>query len=96
MWAPKASYPADQAGRRQLADELIAKGLKPTQGKQHFDPDKINQMVAAMNDGSFDWNKASFQPVILGPTGEILGGHHRVVAAHLAGIELTAIPGPRP
>jgi hypothetical protein len=70
--------------------------LIPTQGKQHFDPDKINRILEAMQDGSFDWNKASLQPVILGPNGEILGGHHRMIAAHLAGIDLAAVPGPRP
>jgi hypothetical protein len=79
-----------------LADELTATGLKPTQGKQHFDPDKINAMAEAMKDGSFAWNKSSLQPVILGPNGEILGGHHRVIAGHLAGIDLTAVPGQRP
>jgi hypothetical protein len=86
----------DQAGRQQLADALTARGLKPTQAKPHFDRDKIDRMVDAMRDGSFDWNKAGLQPVILGPNGEILGGHHRVIAAHLAGIDLTAVPGPRP
>ncbi len=53
-------------------------------------------MVNAMKDGSFDWNNASLQPVILGPIGEVMGGHHRVIAVHLAGIDLTALPGPRP
>jgi hypothetical protein len=91
-----ASYPTDQAGRQQLADELALQGLKPTQTKQHFDKDKIERMVDAMTDGSFAWHKASLQPVILGPDGEVLGGHHRVIAAHLAGIDLTAVQGPRP
>ena len=49
-----------------------------------------------MKDGSFDWNTASLQPVILGPAGEVMGGHHRVIASHLAGIDLTKVPGPRP
>jgi hypothetical protein len=96
MTPPHSCYPTDPAGRQQLADELTATGLKPTQAKQHFDRDKINTMVEARKDGSFAWNKASLQPVILGPDGEILGGHHRVIAAHLAGIDLTAVPGPRP
>jgi hypothetical protein len=91
-----ASYPTDPAGRQQLADELAATGLKPTQTKQNFDPGKINKMVDAMKDGSFEWDKASLQPVILGPHDEILGGHHRVIAAHLAGIDLSTVPGPRP
>ena len=62
-------YPTDQAGRIQLADELTMKGLKPTQSKQSFDRDKINQFVDSMKDGSFDWSMASLQPVILGPNG---------------------------
>ena len=33
------------------------------------------------------------QPVILGPGGEVLSGHHRVIAAQLAGIDLKAVPG---
>jgi hypothetical protein len=89
-------YPTDQAGRQRLADELAAKGLKPTQAKQHFDRDVIDKMAEAMKDGSFAWDKASLQPVILGPGGEVMGGHHRIVAAHLAGIDLIAIPGSRP
>lgn len=91
-----ASYPSDQIGRQQLADELTARGLKPTQRKQHFDRDKIDKMIEAMQNAVFDWNKASLQPVILGPDGEIMGGHHRVIAAHLAGIDVTAVHGPRP
>jgi hypothetical protein len=51
------SYPTDPAGRQQLADDLTAEGFKPTQPKQSFDRDKINKMVDAMLDGSFDWNK---------------------------------------
>jgi len=96
VWAHNSYYPTDQPGRQQLADELAAKGLKPTQPKNRFFQDKINKMVDAMKDGSFDWNKSSFQPVILGPNGEVMGGHHRVIAAHLAGIDLTVVPGPRP
>ena len=91
-----ATYPTTEAERRILADELQARGLKPTQGKHHFDRAIIERMVDAMQDGTFDWNKAGLQPVIIRPAGEVLGGHHRVVAAHLAGIDLSAIPGPRP
>jgi hypothetical protein len=90
------AYPTDQAGRQHLADELTAKGLKPTQLKRCFKRNKVNKMIKAMVNGSFDWNTASLQPVILGPGGEILGGHHRIIASHLAGIDLAAIPGPRP
>jgi hypothetical protein len=90
-----ANYPTTAAGRQQLAGELTASGFIPTQGKQHFDRAKIDRMVAAMRNGTFDWSKASLQPVIVGPNGEVMGGHHRVIAAHLAGIDLTGVSGPR-
>ena len=91
-----AMYPTDQVGRQKLADELTGKGLKPTQAQQDFKREKINQMIAAMQDGTFDWYKASLRPIVMGPGGEVLGGHHRDIAAHLAGIDLAGIPGPRP
>lgn len=90
------AYPTDEFGRRQLSDELTAKCFQPTQAKHHFDIDKINKMIATMKDGSFDWIKSSLQPIILGPNDEILGGHHRIIAAHLAGIDLMNVAGPRP
>ena len=90
------SYPRDVAGRQKLAGELTATGLIPTETKPQFDREKINRMAEAMRNGTFDWNRSSLQPIILGPNGQVLGGHHRVVAAHLAGIDLAAIPGPRP
>jgi hypothetical protein len=94
--AAQPHYPLSAAGRQHLADDLAAAGLKPTQARQHFSRAKIDRMVDAMLAGTFDWGTASLQPVILGPAGEVLGGHHRVVAAHLAGIDLTQVPGPRP
>ena len=90
------NYPTTAAGRQQLADELTAAGFRPTQARSSFDRAKIEAMADAMRDGSFAWTRASLQPVILGPGGEVLGGHHRVVAAHLAGVDLTTVPGPRP
>lgn len=88
-------YPTDQVGRSDLAFQLSQIGFKPTQAKRSFDRNKINVMVTAMEDGTFDWKKAAFQPVILGPINEILGGHHRVITAHLAGIDLNSVTGPQ-
>lgn len=90
------SYPTDPAEREDLADQLAASGFIPTQVRRHFDPEKIKAMVAAMAAGTFDWTAAGLQSVILGPAGEVINGHHRVVAAYLAGIDLAAVPGPRP
>ena len=89
-------YPADEVGRTILANELMARGFRPTQPKHSFSKDKISRIAEAMKYDSFDWAKASLQPIILGPNDEILGRHHRIVAAHLAEIDLTTISGPRP
>ncbi|MFO0799980.1 MAG: ParB/RepB/Spo0J family partition protein [Gemmataceae bacterium] len=96
MAAPAAYYPTTGAGRHQLAAELTARGLVPTQAKADFSRATIDAIAAAMADGSFDWTAAGLQPVVMGPGGEVLGGHHRVVAAHLTGTDLTTVPGPRP
>lgn len=87
------AFPGDDAGRQQLADELTAQGLKPTQTKQRFNKAKINGMAEAMADGTFDWTVSQQQPVILGPENQILSGHHRLVAAKLAAIDLQAMSG---
>lgn len=90
-------YPSDETARIILAMELTSEGFVPTQGKEDFDRDKIDGMAVAMSlpsgdAGAFDWRAAALRPVVLGPNGEVLGGHHRVVAAHLAGIDLWSIP----
>lgn len=87
------AYPTDEAGRQQLADELTAKGLKPTQRKGRFRRAHINRIVSDMMDGSFDWADSARQPIFIGPEGQIANGHHRIIAAHLAGIDLAAAPG---
>lgn len=90
------AYPTDEAGRQQLADELTAAGWIPTQTKTRFDRDKIEQFAVLMLNGMFDWYQAGLFPVIMGPGGEVIHGHHRVVVCHLLGIDMTRIPGPRP
>lgn len=96
MAAPTAYYPTTDAGRQQLAAELTGRGLVPTQVKADFSRATIDAMAVAMVDGSFDWTASGLQPVVLGPGGEVLGGHHWVVAAYLTGTDLAAVPGSRP
>lgn len=86
-------YPLDADGRDELAASLSALGLTPTQSKSRFNRDKIDRMAAEMLADTFDWVAASRSPVIVGPAGEVVGGHHRVVAAHLAGVDLGSMPG---
>ena len=90
------TYPATDDARRRLAEELTDAGFVPTQEQHDFDLAKIKGSAGAMSDGSFNRNRASLRPVVLGPAGEVVGGHHRVVAAHLAGIDLAEVPGGRP
>lgn len=86
-------YPQDAVARQDLADALTAAGFKPRQPKSRFSRATIEAMAIAMKSGQFAWNRSAMQPAILGPNGEVLGGHHRVIAACLAGIDLKAIPG---
>ncbi len=90
------AYPTDDAGRQQLADELTAAGWVPTQVKRVFRRSDLDDMIVDMHTGVFDWVQAGLQPVIMGPGGEVINGHHRVIAAHLNGIDLLQLPGPRP
>jgi hypothetical protein len=89
-------YPTDNTGRLALAAALTVAGYRPTQSKACFDRDKIEHMAESMALGIFDWHAASLQPVILGTNGEVLGGHHRIIAAFLVGTGLSAVPGPWP
>jgi hypothetical protein len=45
----------------------------------------VDKMAAAMKDGTFDWNGMD-DPIIVDGRQNLLQGHHRVVAARLAGV----------
>jgi len=79
-------YPSDAVGLQQLADALTAAGYKPTQDVDMMIRVKIDQMAQNMVAGTFDWSLIQpWEKIILGPDGEIMDGHHRVVAAVLSG-----------
>src|SRR5947208_557032 len=86
-------YPATDAERQQLADRLTQKGLIPTQSRRRMVKAKIEQMVKDMQNNRFDWNASAREPVQLSPRNEVYGGHHRLIAAEIAGIDLLNIPG---
>jgi len=82
-------YPNDSAGLQKLADDLTASGFVPTQPASKMDRDKIERMAQAMAGGTFDWSRIKpWEKIIVGPGGEIMNGHHRVIAAMLAGIPI--------
>jgi hypothetical protein len=62
-------------------------GLIPTQTE--VSAGRINGFVQDMLGGNWDWSRVTAQnPLILGPDGEIMAGHHRFIAAELAGVDI--------
>ena len=91
--ANHALYPIDEVGRQHLADQLTQKGLTPTQSRRRMDKDKIEQMTDDMLNGRFDWNASALEPILLSLSNEVYGGHHRLIAGELAGLDLLSMPG---
>jgi hypothetical protein len=87
-------YPTDAAGLQELADKLTVAGFKPTQSSSKMRKADIEQIAAAMaKDVDGFWAGVSkFKNVIIGPGGEVMDGHHRVIASVLSG---TPIPESR-
>jgi hypothetical protein len=87
VWAHNANYPTDAAGLQQLAGKLTAAGFKPTQGLSKMRKADIEQIAGAMSkDADAFWaGVPKFKKVIVGPGGEVMDGHHRVIASVLSG-----------
>jgi ParB-like nuclease domain len=86
-------YPTTDAERQDLADKLTQQGLIPTQSQRKMDKVKIESMANAMQDGSFDYQAAALEPILLTRQNEIYGGHHRIIAAQIAGVDVLSMPG---
>jgi hypothetical protein len=91
-WAPNVSYPIDAAGRQQLADLLDRSGFKPTQVRSKMRIADIEQIADAMlkDAGAFWATVSPFKKMIIGPGGEVLDGHHRVIASVISGKPIPA------
>jgi hypothetical protein len=48
----------------------------------------VEDMADAMKANKFDWAKSDVDPIIVDARGKILQGHHRIVAARLAKVEI--------
>jgi hypothetical protein len=80
-------------GPGEIADSLLAaKGgtgvlskYKPTQTARRFDMAKVDEYAAMMREGKWDW---SADKIIVDKAGNIVSGHHRVLAAEKAGVEI--------
>jgi RHS repeat-associated protein len=60
--------------------------FKGTQEHRKYDMQKVDQMAQDMKNGAFDWNRNPFEKIVVTPTGHVINGHHRVVAAQRAGV----------
>jgi hypothetical protein len=93
-------YPPDANGLQQLADELLAAGFKPTQPRSRMKKAMIETMARDMANGNFDWSMFKpWEKVIIASGGEILDGHHRIIASVLSRMPLPSgqiihYPGP--
>jgi len=58
---------------------------KPTQTARRFDMAKVDEYAALMREGKWDW---SADKIIVDKAGNIVSGHHRVLAAERAGVEI--------
>ncbi|WP_433936322.1 SpvB/TcaC N-terminal domain-containing protein [Sorangium cellulosum] len=59
--------------------------FKPTQSARHFDFAKVDRYAEAMRNGTWNW---SADKIIVDRSGNILSGHHRVLAAERAGVNI--------
>ena len=59
--------------------------FKPTQTARHFDFAKVDRYADAMRKGTWDW---SADKIIVDKVGNIVSGHHRVLAAERAGVQI--------
>ncbi|WP_437755251.1 RHS repeat-associated core domain-containing protein [Sorangium sp. So ce1389] len=59
--------------------------FKPTQSARHFDFAKVDRYAEAMRKGTWDW---SADKIVVDRSGSIISGHHRVLAAERAGVNI--------
>ncbi|OQW86983.1 MAG: hypothetical protein BWK78_09460 [Thiotrichaceae bacterium IS1] len=70
-----------------LKDLLKNGPYKPTQSARRMDLGKVDALAEKMKGGNFDWNKMD-KKIMIDPDGNIMDGHHRVMAATKAGVEI--------
>ena len=63
----------------------LLKRFKPTQTARHFNMDKVKGYADKMRKGTWDWSKGK---IIVDKAGNIMSGHHRVLAAEQAGVSI--------
>lgn len=68
-----------------IAGGRLTKQFKPTQTRRHFDFDKVDRYAEMMENRKWDW---SMDKIIVDTEGNILSGHHRVLAAEKANVPI--------
>ncbi len=64
-------------------------GLLPTQKEVYSE--NINEYAEQMRDGAWDWGRTASDrrsPMIVSGEGHIVAGHHRFIAAQIAGVAI--------
>lgn len=80
------AYPTDAAAVQTLAQQLTAAGYRATQTRSKMDTVKIGEIAELMarNADEFWASVPNFKKIVIGPGGEVMDGHHRVIAAILS------------
>ena len=77
--------------RMNLADIMQNSGLLPTQKEVYAE--NINEYAEQMQNGTWDWNRTAKDlrsPMLVNSDGHIIAGHHRFIAARVAGVTIPA------
>jgi RHS repeat-associated protein len=78
---------AELAGVRGTGPPKPTDLYHPTQPRSKFDFAKVDQYAQEMKAGRWNWN-SKLEKIIIDPNGNILSGHHRVLAAEKAGVTI--------
>jgi hypothetical protein len=82
--APAVS--SSRYGNWNAGDVMAGSKLKATQRDVYRKT--VEDMADAMRARTFDWARADLDPIIMDANGKILQGHHRILAAKLARVEI--------
>ncbi len=86
--APSASVASSVTSAGPLLQRLENSGFQPTQTAARIDPGKVSEYAKAMANGSWVWSQTD--KIIVDAQGAILSGHHRIIAAFQAAVEIPA------
>jgi hypothetical protein len=81
-----ATPPPGHYGNWNTSDVMRRSPYKATQRDLYRGT--VEEMADKMKAGKFNWAKSDVDPIILDANGKIMSGHHRIVAAKLAKVDI--------